>query len=156
MSVTVAGFRDSLQNLCGALHNRFDAFFIELPFGKGVIGFDFGIVPKHHGHGSFLRDTALWRADLTIGMTSDMIRPRFAEHQLAYAWFSATDEQSGLECWSIRVRGDLSNVVRWLTECGILDLHFHAGETNWSLTLNETRDAIVIRRNGELHEVIDL
>jgi len=97
-----------------------------------------------------------WEADLTIGMTSDMVLPRFDDFGVSYAWFSFTDPTRSLDCWSIRVRGDLSKVVRWLVACGIFEVDFTSQGHDWTLAWNEESGTVELLRDGTPYEVFDL
>jgi len=97
-----------------------------------------------------------WDVDLTIGMTSDMELPRFDDFGVSYAWFSITDPGTNLDCWSIRVRGDLSKVVRWLVAGGIFEVDFTSQGHEWTLTWNEELEAVELLRDGTPYEVFDL
>lgn len=96
------------------------------------------------------------QADVTIGMTSDMTLPRFDLFGLRYAWFTAFEPVSKLECWSIRVQGDLSRVVRWLCACNVTEIVFDADGSRWTLVRNTELDAIEVRCDGVLRETIPI
>ena len=96
------------------------------------------------------------QADVTIGMTSDMMLPRFDHFDLRYAWFTAVEPVSELECWSVRVQGELSQVVRWLDACNVTEIVFDADGSRWTFVWNTELDAIEVRRDGALRETIPI
>lgn len=100
--------------------------------------------------------TSSWEADMTIGMTSDMVLPRFDDFGVSYAWFSLAVPDSNLECWSIRVQGDLSKIVRWLAASGIEEVDFTAQGHEWTLSWNEKLENVAVYRDGTLYEVFEI
>lgn len=88
------------------------------------------------------------RADVTIGMTSDMHVPCFHSHALQYRWVWMDDQDSEHDCWSIRIRGDLRSVVRWLHAAGVRTIRFGESERNQSLRWNDALGVIEVLRNG--------
>jgi hypothetical protein len=85
-----------------------------------------------------------------------MMLPRFDHFDLRYAWFTAVEPVSELECWSVRVQGELSQVVRWLDACNVTEIVFDADGSRWTFVWNTELDAIEVRRDGALRETIPI
>ena len=100
--------------------------------------------------------TSSWEADVTIGMTSDMVLPRFDDFNVSYAWFSLAVPGTNLECWSIRVQGDLSKIVRWLAASSVEEIDFTAQGHEWTLSWDKKSENVLVHRDGTLYEVFEL
>ncbi|HBZ97416.1 MAG TPA: hypothetical protein DEO57_06175 [Phycisphaerales bacterium] len=88
------------------------------------------------------------RADVGIGMTSDMHVPCFHTHALQYRWVWMEDPDSDRDCWSIRIRGNLRSVVHWLHEAGVRTVRFGEDDRNQMLRWNDGAGVIEVLRNG--------
>ena len=95
------------------------------------------------------------RADITIGMTSDMRVPCFHAHELVYRWSWLDDPDAERDCWLIRIRGGLSGVVGWLVEAGVRSVAFESGGSRWSLRWNERQDVVEVLRDGTIVDQIE-
>ncbi len=87
------------------------------------------------------------RAEITIGMTSDMHVPCFHAHALQYRWIWLDAPASEIDCWSIRIRGSLRNVVRWLHEAGVRSVRFGGTERDRMIRWNRELGVIEVLRN---------
>ena len=96
-----------------------------------------------------------WTGDVTLATSSMLqcIDPQ--EYGLNYQWFTAHDVRQDIRCSSIRVQGDLSNVIRWLIANGVRELRtlFHPIEC--ACTWNPEHRIVECRRAGVLVFTID-
>ena len=97
-----------------------------------------------------------WIADVTLATSSDLERIDPQRHGLAYRWFTAEDDRSGSECWSIRVRGGLSDVMRWLIANGVYEIRTMHQMMDVTCRLIPERRVVECRRGGVLIATIDV
>lgn len=96
--------------------------------------------------------TSSGRAELTLGMTSDMQVPCFHTHGLAYSWRWLDDPDSDRDCWMLRIRGGLDGVVRWLAGSGVQAVEFRTASSLWALRWNRDDAVVEILRDGTIVE----
>jgi hypothetical protein len=97
-----------------------------------------------------------WTADITLASSSDLERIDPQEHALAYRWFTATDDRSGTECWSVRVRGEMTNVMRWLIANGVHEIRTMHRMMDVICRWIPERRVVECRRGGVLLATIDV
>ena len=97
-----------------------------------------------------------WTADVTLATSSRLHRIDPQEYDLTYRWFAAYDERRDTECWSVRVQGDLTDVVRWLIANGVHELRTMYRMMDFACVWVPHERVVECRRAGMLLATIDL
>ncbi len=97
-----------------------------------------------------------WLADVTITTSSRLLLPEIDASDLDCQWFSRKDVDSGFECWSIRIRGDLTTVTRWLVEAGFTELRLPIGGMDYVCRLVSDRNIVQVHLGPNLVATVSL
>ena len=88
--------------------------------------------------------------DVTIQTTSELRRVSPGDYGLSYQWFSARDERTQIDCWSIRAQGAFDDMAQWLVDCGFAHCRTVAGPVDANCKYIQERSEVECRRGGAL------
>ena len=97
-----------------------------------------------------------WTADVTVMSSSRLMLPEINPFDTSYQWYSSRDVESGIECWSIRIRGDLESVSRWLAEAGFFEVHVAMDGIDCMCKLVTDRNIIEVHMGSNLVATLSL
>ncbi len=97
-----------------------------------------------------------WTADVTVMSSSRLKLPEIKPLEMSYQWYSRRDAETGIECWSVRIRGDLTSVSRWLAEAGFFELHLALGGIDCMCRLVPGRNSVEIYMGSNLMATVSL